>query len=301
MSAEEFKTRLEATKREIARVEAEMESLGQAKDRAISAGDGATAVKLKHQVDVLQKPLEDLVITKAAFEAKLRIYKGNEAEALKITGVLADDLYPQGIRHYEKLRALHAEMKSTIENTDQLNEKMVRLANEYRQLTGDKLLTPAIPVPPALYSVVDAKFDVAPPKTFDTRVASRREEERLADLFKEQEPEVAKILKRAGQAWPNCPACGARMLAQRQGPNDPAYGISEDGKRAFANFRCQKHSQWTRNIVFPPPPPAPGARYPIPEDSAPVQSVFAVPPRNDGHGLAQPGLTNQNKGGKKAT
>jgi hypothetical protein len=296
MSVQDFRGRLETTKQEIVDVNTKMLALDQAKERAIEMGDGAAAVKSNRDAKALQERLEDLTITKAALEAKLRIYKINEAEALKISHVLADELYPQGLQHYERLRGLAAELKSTIEKITQVNEEMVRLANHHRQLIGDKLLNPQITIPVELYSVIDAKFDVAPPKTLDIRVTSQRESERLKEQFEQQRPAVSKILKKIKIDWPVCPKCGAELLAQR-------YAMAEDGSKGHASLRCSKHYDQWMEVSFPARPPPPGARYPIPsKDPLPLGDIAgSVLPTIQGHGLAdQPGLTieDENQGGK---
>lgn len=46
--------------------------------------EAAKAVDANHRVKALQEQLEDLTITKAALEGKLRFYTQNEPEAAKI-------------------------------------------------------------------------------------------------------------------------------------------------------------------------------------------------------------------------
>jgi hypothetical protein len=279
--------------------EAEINKLREDKKHRILLLHPGDLKNIGTRIRELEDQLEDNKLARGALEKEIQEFQEKkEPEALEIRQRLAEKLWPAALAEYEKLPKILGELRSIVGKVIEFNNEAITSRKHHDELVGDAMQTPQLNIPEELYLAANAKLDSAP-KSLDLRLATEREEQRLVDLFKEQEPEVTKILKRAGQAWPNCPACGARMLAQRRGPNTPAYGMSEDGKRGFANFRCQKHSQWTRDIVFPPPPPAPGARYPIPEDSAPVQSVFAVPPRNDGHGLAQPGLTSQNnKGGK---
>lgn len=179
-----------------------------------------------------------------------------------------------------------------------LNNEMAVLANQHERLVGDSIPNPHLHVPPELYQVAKVKFDVAPPKSLDLRLATEREEQRVADVLKEQRPVVNKILERAGEKWPECPTCGSRMLAQRRGPETPAYGMSDDGSRGFANSRCPKHGEQTRDIVFPARAVRPGDRILIEGPPAPLQSAFAGLPPNASHGLATPGLTDQHKGGE---
>ena len=293
MSAEEFKTRLEATRQEIARVEAEMESLGQAKDRAIAAGDGATAVKLKHQVDVLQKPLEDLVITKAAFEAKLRIYKVNEAVALKVRQRLAGELWPSALLLYDQVKGIQAELGPVLEKITQLNDEMLSLANQHKALIGDKIYTPRVPMTEVWYVAANTKLDSLP-KLLDVRLPAERERNRVADQLKEQKPTISKILKKINIDWPLCPACGAELLAQR-------YELAEDGTKGHAEMRCPKHPDQWLSVTIPARPVLSAAGLLIPtKGPLPSGDVSgSVPYKIHSHNLAQPGLTEQNKGVEK--
>lgn len=251
----------------------------------------------------LEDQVEDSKLARGALEKELSELKTKkEPEAANIRKRLAEELWPAALAEYEKLPKILAELHPILDKITGLNNEMTTLTRRHKDLVGESILTPQIPVPAELYSLVNVKLGLAPPK-LDVRLATERERDHLKEQIEQQRPIVNKILERAGEKWPTCPECGDLMLAGKRGPDTPAYGLSEDGKRGFANFRCPKHSQWTRDIVFPAPPPPPGARYPIPtKDPAPLQSMFAVPPRNEGHGLAdQPGLTDQHKGGEKTT
>jgi hypothetical protein len=154
----------------------------------------------------LEDQVEDNKLARGALEKEIQEFKEKkEPEALKIRKRLAEELWPKALEEYGKLKQIHAELQPILEKVTALNNEMTVLANQHEHLIGDGILNPHLHVPPELYQVANAKFDVAPPKSLDIRLATQREQERLATLFKEQSPEVTKILQHAGEKWPECP------------------------------------------------------------------------------------------------
>jgi hypothetical protein len=174
---------------------------------------------------------------------------------------------------------------------------MQALVNQHNDLLGgDVIYMPRFSIPRELYAAASMKLEPLP-KMFDARLATERESKRLAAVLTEQTPTVNKILKLAGEKWPTCPVCSSQMLAGRRGPNDPAYYLAADNSRGFANFRCPKHGEQTRDVRFP-------AR-PIAETMIGIKgssSLFAALPPNltPSQDLASiPSLATDKKGGGK--
>jgi hypothetical protein len=296
MSAIEYERQLtEARNQETSKKEI-IASLIRAKDDVIAQGKGTEAVLANEKLVAAQKQLVDSAIIVKACESKLNYYKKNEPDALKISHVLADELYPQGVKHYEKLRVLLSELKPTVEKIAQINEEMVSHANHYRQLIGDKLLNPQITLPPEIYSIVNVKLGPAPPK-LDVRTASQREQQHLKDQFEEQRPLVSKILKHVNIEYPLCPLCGIELLATR-------YHLANDESHGHVSLRCSQHPSKWLDVSFPALAPPPGARWPISDkDPLPPGDIRGSVSAIQSHGLnpsGRAGLTGETKGGKKA-
>jgi len=254
---------------------------------------------MSSRIRELEDQVEDSKLAREALEKEIQEFKEKkEPEAARIRKRLTEDLWPAALAEYDKLKRIHGELQPVLEKVTGLNNEMAALAGRHENLIAESVSTPQILIPRELYFVANMKLEPLP-KTFDARLTSEGEEQRLADLLKEQRPVVNKILERAGEKWPTCPACGSLMLAQRRGPNDPAYGINADSSKGFANFRCPKHSQWTKDVVFPARPMA-EMMIGIKGPSSLPSAVADLPP-NASHGLAQPGLTDQNAGGEKTT
>lgn len=79
-----FTERLAKTKQEITKVTADLEAPQKARENVLTMGEAAKAVDANHRVKALQEQLEDLTITRAALEGKLRFYKHNEPEAATV-------------------------------------------------------------------------------------------------------------------------------------------------------------------------------------------------------------------------
>lgn len=295
MSAQDFKGRLETTKQEILLVNAKMLALDQAKEKAIEMGDGAAAIKSKHDARALQERLEDLTITKAALEAKLRICKTNEAKALQIRKRLAEEVYPAGLAKYEKVVRVQAELQPALDEFTTFNNTMIALVNEHNELLGgDVIYMPGFNVPREFYAAASVKLEPLP-KVLDIRLASQREEDRLNTLFKEQEPTVSKILKHINIAWPLCQTCGGKMLAYRKSLDLPPFKL--DANKGYAFLRCPRHGEQTRDISFPTQPEMMVGKGPTSLPSV----VAALPPNlTSSQDLASiPSLATDKKGGGK--
>ena len=295
MNRRELEQRLENVVNNIRTSETELERLREEKKRQILKLNPSDLKTISSRIHELEEQVEDNKLARSALEREIQESQEKEPEAAKIRKRLAEKLWPAALVEYEKLKRIHGELGPVLEKITGLNNEMEALANQHKGLIGDKIYTPRIPVPPELYSVATAKFDVAPSK-LDIRVGAQRERDRLADQLKEQRPTVSKILKHINIAWPLCQTCGSELLAQR-------YKLDEDESKGYASLRCPQHYDQWMEVSFPARPPAPGARWPIPsKDPLPVGDVAgSVPCTIQSHRLAQPGLTDQNTGGEKTT
>jgi hypothetical protein len=295
MNKLEIDERLTETQRRIAAQRQIIASLQTQSENVAAQGDAKKVVAAKKELAAARELLDGYeLVLKSCQKAQTEYQEKREPEAEKIRKRLAEDLWPAALVEYERLKRIHGELDPVLKKITGLNNEMEALANQHKGLIGEKFYTPRIPVPPELYSVADAKFEVAPPK-LDLRVGSKREQDRLADQLKQQKPTVLKILKHMNIEIPLCPTCGAELLAQR-------YAMAEDGSKGFASLRCPQHPEQWMEISFPARPPPPGARYPIPsKDPLPLGDIAGSVPAVPSHGLAEtPGLTGETKGGKKA-
>jgi hypothetical protein len=278
--------------------ETELKKLREDKKKRILLLHPGELKNIATRIRELEDQVEDNKLAQEALKKEIQEFKEKkEPEAARIRKRLAEELWPAALAEYEKLPRILAELQPILEKITALNNEMTGLANQHESLIGDSISTPQIPIPQELYVAAKAKI-IAIPKSLDVRLSTEREEQRVADLFKEQRPIVNKILERAGEKWPTCPACGSLMLAGKRGPETPAYGMSDDGSRGFANFRCPKHSQWTRETSFPAQPMA-EMMIGIKRPSSLQSAVAGLPPTIPSHGLVPPGLTDQHKGGEQ--
>jgi hypothetical protein len=298
LSAEDFRGRLETTKQEIVDVNGKMEALSQAKERAISMGDAAAAKnanrELQQQLPALQKRLEDLTIDRAAFETKLRIHKMNEPKAANIRKHLAEDLWPNAKSLHEQFRAFQAGLRPVLEKGTQMNNEFLALANEHKQLIGEKIYTPRLPIPQEFYAAAAVKLEPLP-KSLDVRLPAERERDRVAEQIKLQRPTISRILKRVNIEYPQCPTCGAELLGVR-------YEVARDESNGYAEMKCAKHPDMWLSVSFPARPVLSAAGHPIPNAPVPLADITGPAASTiQGHDLAQPGLTieDEKQGGKK--
>lgn len=140
-----FQERLVKTKQEIAKVTADLEAAKNGKTEALVAGQDSKAIDLNHQLKIFQDRLEDLAITKAALEGKLRFYKQNEPEAAKIR--------EQAAASWSQLVDVVAGMASGVQQarkaitegfskSAQVEAELNSLAAKHLQLTGEPLRLP---------------------------------------------------------------------------------------------------------------------------------------------------------------
>lgn len=210
MKRQEVETRLKATATAIATHQKTLQTLNEEKRQKILKLKDGELADLNGRIRQGEQQLEDAQLLKAALTDELRdITEKREPEAAKIRKHL-QELWAPTIAEYEKLPPILRELQPILEKVTAFNNEANTLANQHESLIGD-----SIPIPQELQSVCNLKFG-ALPKTLDTRLASERQEQGLADLLKEQEPTISKILRYAGQTWPNCPICGSRMLAYKR-------------------------------------------------------------------------------------
>jgi hypothetical protein len=295
LNRQELEQRLENVVNTIRTSETELKRLREEKKQQILKLNPSDLKNMSSRIRELEDQVEDSKLARGALEKEIQEFKDKkEPEAARIRKHL-QEVWPAALAEYEKLKRIHGELGPVLEKITGLNNEMAVLATQHKRLIEESILDPHLHVPPELYLVANVKFDIAPPKSLDMRLGTEREAQRLADLFKEQAPIVNRILKLAGEAWPNCPACGTRMLAQRRGPNDPAYYLAADNSKGFVNFRCQMHGG-TKDVRFPAQPIA---EMMIGIKGSPsLPSAVADLPPNQSHGLETPGLTDQHKEGE---
>jgi hypothetical protein len=253
MAAQEWKGRLETTKQEIVDINAKMDALGQAQDKAISLGDDAAAIKAKHDAKALQEQLEDLVITKAALETKLRIIKKNEPEAADIRKRIAGELWPQGTKVLSKIQQAVADLSNGIQELDQLNGTIFGLAAEHEKLIGESVSVPMIShvISQDLRQVVGIRLPELP-ETLELKVHSqqvREAQEKQDAIFNErmskQKAQILPYLESANLAWPKCKTCSRELICiagsvYAGGQQEIAgYGPEVRGKAFRLQFYCE--------------------------------------------------------------
>lgn len=298
MNRRELEQRLENVANTIRTSETELKKLREDKKQRILLLHPDELKNISTRIRELEDQAEDSKLARGALEKEIQEFKDKkEPEAARIRKHL-QELWPAALAEYGKLPRILAELQPVLEKVTAFNNEMASLTSRHENLLGDSISTPQIPIPPELYAAAEAKIPTIP-KSLDVRLATERESERLATLLKEQTPIVSKILKAAGEKWPECPTCGSRMLAQERGPL--AYNLAEDGSKGFANLRCAKHPDQWRYIVFPAQDVRRGDRILIDGGPGPLQSVVAGLPPNPtpSHGLATPGLTTQHIGDEK--
>jgi len=82
--AEQLTARLGEVEKKSAKIKSEMAPLIQEREQALVAGNTATSVSLKHQLNELQERLEDLEYAQKAVQAKLRVYDQKAPDAAKV-------------------------------------------------------------------------------------------------------------------------------------------------------------------------------------------------------------------------
>ena len=80
MSLADFTSRLANTKKEVASLRKQMDSLRAEKERAVSMGDAEAAVKASRELKSLQPTLEELLIVGSALEIKVRLITAEERD-----------------------------------------------------------------------------------------------------------------------------------------------------------------------------------------------------------------------------
>ncbi len=251
MTVVEFRERLGSTKEAIQRVTSEMEALKARKSEAISEGDDSNAIKINRQLKDFQSQLEELTITKAALEAKLRVYKQNEPKAQAIRTRILEELWPQGIAAVNKIKELQPEISSVIKDVDRINGTIRNLAAEHEKLVGDGFGVPGIPMPLEFERGVTTVLPELP-QDLELKLRSeniqesrkRAEETHQAKLVKQKDL-LGSYLARGNQAWPSCKSCGAELVCTTARVN------VEGNPFGFAfEFRCEAASHGDNPRAF---------------------------------------------------
>jgi hypothetical protein len=133
--ADELERRLREADQKSARIKSEMERLGQERGRALAAGDTSLSVRLKRQLAEQQDALEDLKITKAAIEGKLRVYTQNASEAAKLRDQ-ANAFWEEGRALVEEFAKMQARARVLYQKALELEGKISELGREHFRLVG---------------------------------------------------------------------------------------------------------------------------------------------------------------------
>ena len=145
ISASDFADQLTARLREVdqkgAKIKSQMAPLIQQRDEALAAGNVSVSVALKHQLNELQERLEDLEYSKAAAQAKLRVYDQRAPEAAKVRDK-ANAFWEEGralidefVKMQSRARILHAKCL-------ELDNKTGTLGHEHLRLVGRDMRSP---------------------------------------------------------------------------------------------------------------------------------------------------------------
>jgi hypothetical protein len=207
MSAQEkeFKGCLESTKQEIVDVNAKMLALGQAKEKAIEMGDGAAAIKSKHEAKALQERLEDLTITKAALEAKLRICKADEAKAEKVR-VEISAAWNQLAPLVDTIIQAQESVKQACGEITKVQVQIGSLARKHSELVPENFETPILRFAKEIIYFPNIPLTPLTPWRYLT------ESERQAEKAARHEEERQRAIEQA----PVCKKCNERMEPDRK-------------------------------------------------------------------------------------
>jgi hypothetical protein len=231
MSVLEFKERLTKTNDEITKLTSVLEESKARKVQWLTAAKPARDLKaLNEELRVGQQSLEDLAITKAALEGKLRIYAQNEpAAADKRKEVIAAD--ERCREHVEALIKLQQETRPHIEAVLMENAAIGRLDEEHLALVGERMNIPHIAVPYQASNFAGSNVPpIQPLRPWQYASEEERTIIRKQELEKKLEQHEARI-EIAEEHAPLCPQCllgniETKMKVNRRAGRDDAPGQS---------------------------------------------------------------------------
>jgi hypothetical protein len=259
---------------------------------AAAQGNVNDVVAAKKQLPAARELLDGLELVLKTYQKKANDLKEKEPEALKIRKCLSED-WPTALTIHEELKRIQSELRPTLGKITAWNNKSAALASQHKALIGEKIYTPAIPVPPELYAAANVKLEPLA-KSLDVRLPSERERDRVENQLRDQRPIVWKFLKRAKiEDYPRCGVCQAELIAQR-------YELDQAESKGIVEMRCPKHGDQWLTIQIPGRPSLSAAGHPLPNVPVPLADVTGpAAAKTQSHGLADlPSLTEQHKGGK---
>jgi hypothetical protein len=233
--AEQLTLRLREIEQKATRIKAEMAPLTHQREQALVAGNVLHSVALKHQLSELQERLEDLEITRAAIEGKLRIYAQNASEAAKAREK-ANAFWEEGRVIVDEFVKMQARARTLYKKALELEDKISGLGREHLRLVGRDMKGPPS-ITGTVYQLgafaAQNVPDVKPLDAWqyipDEEIAAQRKEE----LDRKLKAHEARI-KVAEEHAPNCPNCAranveTKMVVDRRSGHDDTPGQAGSG------------------------------------------------------------------------
>jgi hypothetical protein len=257
MSKQEFAARLAERDDEITKLISELEEVKARKAEWLTAAKPAKDMEpLNEQLRIGQERLEDLAVTKAALEAKLRIYAQNEPEAAEIRKQIVDEVWPQVPKVLSKMQQALSGVSSAISELDSLNGSTRKLLPEYERLTGESLVgVPIISnlIPLELRHVAATQLPKLP-ETLELRFESeeiKKAQEKMDAAFNakmaKQKALILPYLQAQNMQWPVCKrdGCGKELVLlaasvwDGSSEENPMEGPEVREKAFRLQFRCE--------------------------------------------------------------
>jgi len=250
--AEQLTARLCEVDQKAAKIKSQMAPLIQEREQALVAGNTATSVSLKHQLNELQERLEDLEYAKKAVQAKLRVYDQKAPDAAKVRdkanalwqegrGLIDEEgraLIDQFVKMQSRARIVYGKAL-------ELDSKIEALGKEHLRLVGRDMHGPDSIIHKVHQLGEFAGLNIQAIKPLepwqyisDEELAAKQKEE----LDKKLAQHEARI-KLAEAAAPDCPNCARAkvetklVVARREGRSDQP---GESLYRGTWHFICPK-------------------------------------------------------------
>jgi hypothetical protein len=230
---QEYVERLAKVDNEITQLTSQLGELKATKLTWLTAGKRVADMKpLNEQLRLGQQQLEDLAVTKAALEAKLRIYAQNHDKATELRDQ-ANQAYDRGRAHIDALVELQTEAIPHVHGIQEESSAIGRLAQKHLELVGENMNEPHIEVPHqalafAAEGVRGVSSGLGPIKPLPawTYVSDEEHAAKRAAEHEARMKEHEKRIKIAEENAPPCPSCGAKMLVDRRNGHGDTPGES---------------------------------------------------------------------------
>jgi DNA repair exonuclease SbcCD ATPase subunit len=123
----------------------------------------------------LEQKIEDLAALKVAFEKRLAVFKEAAPKAAAIRKQITQELWPRGVRIYDKIRAASVDVEKLLDELREVNVTMSTLFQEHEKLAGE----PTVPryahvyIDPVIVGAVKQAAHLPPaPETLTVKVAA---------------------------------------------------------------------------------------------------------------------------------